>query len=351
MASWSSSGTFSGEGEEHLVEVGLSHRDVVELDARCVERLQCGHLSVAGGVDAYAHPSRGLVDLRDTFAEATEQLGDGRHILAVADVHLDDVAADPLLELGRSTGGDGPTVVDDDDLAGEMVGLIEVLGGQQHVGPVLHERPDRRPQLDPAPRIQAGGGLVEQQQPRSADETRTEVKPPAHPPGIGASQPVTGLDETELLEHGASACLRRAPAQTEQAGDHLEVLTPGHRGLDGGELARQADHAADRGWVLAGIVACDEKRALVGSQERRHHPHERRLASAVGAEHRRHLPAPSEQLKAVQRLGLSILLGEAVSLDRGSHLAVLRFIMVIGGGECGCDLMQPLLGPGQAPFA
>ena len=274
-----------------------------------------------------------------------------RHVPAVADVHLDDVAADPLLELGGSTGGDGPTVVDDHDLAGEMVGLIEVLGGQQHVGPGLHERPDRVPQLDPAARIQARGRLVEQQQPRSADQARTEVKPPAHPPGIGASQPVAGLDETELLEHGGGARLRRAPAQTEQAGDHLEVLTPGHRRLDGRELARQADHATDRGRILAGVVAGDEQRARVGSQQRRHHPHEGRLAGPVRAEHRRHLPALGDQVQAVQRLGLSVLLGEAVGLDRGSHLAVLRFLVVIGGCECGCDLMQPLLGPGQASFA
>ena len=230
-----------------------------------MERLHCGHQSVAGGVDAHAHPSRGLVDLSDTFAQPTEQLGDDRHVPVVADVDLDHVAADPLLELGRGTGRDRTTVVDDHDLAGEMVSLIEVLRGQQHVGPGTYERPDRVPQLDPATRIKAGGRLVEQQQPRSPDQARTEVEPPAHTAGIRASQPVAGFHEPELIEHRCGARFRHAPALTEQAGDHLEVLASGHRRLDSGELARQADHAADRGRVLTGVVARDQQRALVSS--------------------------------------------------------------------------------------
>ena len=92
-----------------------------------------------------------------------------------------------------------------------MVGLIEVLRGQQHVGPCLHERSDRVPQLDPAAGIETGRRLVEQQQPGSSDQTRAEVQPPAHPAGIRASQPVAGLDEPELLEHrGGAAFARRA---------------------------------------------------------------------------------------------------------------------------------------------
>jgi hypothetical protein len=53
-------------------------------------------------------------------------------------------------------------VVDDRDLGGQPVGFVQVLGGQQHRGAFGDERPDHRPHLTPAARIQAGGRLVQE---------------------------------------------------------------------------------------------------------------------------------------------------------------------------------------------
>jgi ABC-type branched-subunit amino acid transport system substrate-binding protein len=44
--------------------------------------------------------------------EAFEQLGGAREVPAVADMELDDVAADPALQLRRRAGGDRAAVVD-----------------------------------------------------------------------------------------------------------------------------------------------------------------------------------------------------------------------------------------------
>src|SRR5919197_196449 len=56
----------------------------------------------------------------------------------------------------RGAGGDGPAVVDDDDVAGQVVGLVEVLRGEQDVGAPLDEGPDGAPQLVAAAGVEAG---------------------------------------------------------------------------------------------------------------------------------------------------------------------------------------------------
>src|SRR5207248_1944903 len=108
--------------------------------------------------------------LQPAMVETAKGGGNGGELVSVARVYLDDVPADAVLQLGGGAGGDGVATVDDHDPSGELVGLVEVLGGQQHVGPRLEEGADRIPQLDPAARIQAGGRLVEQQEPRPADQ-------------------------------------------------------------------------------------------------------------------------------------------------------------------------------------
>jgi signal transduction histidine kinase len=50
--------------------------------------------------------------------------------------------ADRALEPAGGALGDDPAVVDDGDPVGEPVGLVQVLGGQQHRGPVGDDGPD-----------------------------------------------------------------------------------------------------------------------------------------------------------------------------------------------------------------
>jgi hypothetical protein len=76
-------------------------------------------------------------------------------------------------------------VVDDGDRVGEAVGLLEVLGGEQHVGAAGDEGVDGLPQLVAAARVEAGGGLVEQQHAGCADQAGTEVEAATHATGVG----------------------------------------------------------------------------------------------------------------------------------------------------------------------
>src|SRR5438105_3707075 len=81
-----------------------------------------------------------------------------------------------------------------------------------------------------------------------------EVEPAAHPAGVGAHQPVAGLDETELLEHRRGAGAGGLPVLPEQPGDQFEVLAPGHRRFDRRELTGETDQAANRLRLAADVV-------------------------------------------------------------------------------------------------
>src|ERR1700729_3452045 len=88
---------------------------------------------------------------------------------------LENVPADPALQLlGRACRDDLP-VVDDDDLVREFVGLIQVLGGEQQRGAVGHQRADDVPHAQPGSWIQARGRLVEEQHLRVPDQAGREV--------------------------------------------------------------------------------------------------------------------------------------------------------------------------------
>ena len=116
-------------------------------------------------------------------------------------VRFDDVLASPPLQLRGRALGHRSAVVDDHDVRRQVVGLVEVLGGEQDVGAPAHQPLDGLPQVDPAPRVQAAGGLVQQQQPGLAHEARTQVELAAHAPRVRADQPVGRLLEAQLFQH------------------------------------------------------------------------------------------------------------------------------------------------------
>src|SRR5436189_240534 len=83
-----------------------------------------------------------------------------------------------------------PAVVDDHDVAGQLIGLLEVLGGEQHVGAGGNQVADAVPQLDATAGVEARGRLVQQQQPRFADEAGAEVEAALHAARVGANEAI-----------------------------------------------------------------------------------------------------------------------------------------------------------------
>ena len=142
---------------------------------------------------------------RRTTARASVLVGAG------GELQLQRRVADRRLQLVRRALGDLAAAVDDGDPVGELVGLVEVLRGQQHRAAVGDEAADRVPHLAAGARVQAGGRLVEEDQRRARDQACREVEPPAHAARELRDRPVGGLLEAELLEQRASRSRARPP--------------------------------------------------------------------------------------------------------------------------------------------
>ena len=152
--------------------------------------------------------------------------------------------------------------------------------------PAVDERADRVPELDPAARVEPGRRLVEQQQPRRADEAGAEVEPAAHAARVGAHEPVGGLGEAELLEHARRRS--RVPSAGSWPKRRATISRFSRPVIAGSTAANWPARPISRRTALglaAHVVAGDAQRAGVGPQQRGDGAHEGRLAGAVRAEH------------------------------------------------------------------
>src|SRR5262249_31576838 len=114
---------------------------------------------------------RQLVEaLAGLWIAAADRCERGRRLPALrraCQLDLEDLAADAVLELAAGALRDHLSVVDDRDLIGELVGLLQVLGGEQQRRPLADKLAHGLPDLDAAAGIQAGGGLVQEQNARA----------------------------------------------------------------------------------------------------------------------------------------------------------------------------------------
>ena len=128
-------------------------------------------------------------------------------------------------------------MVDDDDLVGQLVGLVEVLGGQQQRGAAGHQVPDDIPHAEATPGVEPGGGLIEEEDSRPADEAGSQVEAPLHAAGIALGRTVGRIDEVESLEELSGALPGLTFVQVVQAAHDLEVVPTGQFLLDRRRLA------------------------------------------------------------------------------------------------------------------
>jgi hypothetical protein len=194
--------------------------------------------------------------------------------------------ADLRLERGRRALGDDPAVGDDPDAVGELVGLLEVLGGEENGRAVAVERLDLAPDRLPAHRIEAGRRLVEEQHARLVDERRGEVEPAPHPARVRTDPTVGGRDEVDAPEQRVGAALALGTRQPVERRLELDQLAPGHQRVERCLLESDADRLSHLARLGDDVVAGDPGAAAGRAKQRRQHPHGRRLAGAVRPEER-----------------------------------------------------------------
>ena len=173
------------------------------------------------------------------------------------------------LEGGRRVVGDDPAAVEECDRVGELVGLLEVLGREEHRDAVGDEGAHVVPQGAPAARVQPGGRLVEEDDPRPRHQGHGQVEASEQAAGELGAAGVGVVAEVELLDELVDPGTGGVAAEAAQVGDEPEVLADGEELVDGRELAGDPDEGA-HGIRLAGdVVAADEGGAAVGGGERR----------------------------------------------------------------------------------
>ena len=219
---------------------------------------------------------------------------------------LDALAAELVLELVGRALGDHAAVVDDRDLVGQVVGLLEVLRRQEDRGALPHELGDHVPHPEPRAGVEARGRLVEEEDRRPRDERAGEIQAAAHAARVGLREPVAGVGELEALEQLARPVGRPAPAQVVEPPDHLEVLEAGEVLVDRRVLPGQADAGAQQRRVTHDVEPADLGAPAVGHEQGGQDADARGLAGAVGAEQPEHGAVWDRQVDAVERQHLAI---------------------------------------------
>src|SRR5690606_40415895 len=95
---------------------------------------------------------------------------------------------------------DDGALVDDRDVAAQLLGLFQVMGGEDDGHPLAvelgDEVPHRAAQLD----VDAGGGLVEDQQARLVDQRAGDHQAALHAAGEHARGHVALVPQAELVQ-------------------------------------------------------------------------------------------------------------------------------------------------------
>ncbi len=218
-------------------------------------------------------------------------------------------------------------MVDDGDLVGEPVGLVEVLRGQEHGRALLDQTLDDLPQAQATAGVEPGRGLVEEQDGRLGDQGSGEVEAPAHAARVGLDRAVGGFVELEAVEQLVAARLGLPPTRAVEAADHGQVLEPGQVLVDGGVLAGESDLVAQSDGIADDVEADDRSAPGVGLQQRGQDPDDRGLAGAVGPEQTEDRPPPHPQIDALQRPHVAVGLVEARDLDGEIAGRTCRFVL------------------------
>ena len=203
--------------------------------------------------------------------------------------------------------------MEDRDPVGELLGLIEVLRGEQDRGAAVGELADGLPHLQASVRVEASGRLVEEDHRRASDQAHRDVETAAHAARVGGHPPPPGVVEREAGEQvvGDSARLVEVP----QLGDQHQVLPSGEDVVNGGELPGEADRAPDVGGLRDDVEAVHHGRAAIGPEKRREDLDEGGLAGPVGAEKGEDAARRHVQVDAAKHLEVAVGLHEPSDPD------------------------------------
>ena len=165
--------------------------------------------------------------------------------------------ADLRLQRLRRPLGDDPAAVDDPDVVGELVGLLQVLGGEEDGRALVVQRPHLLPDRLAADRVEAGGRLVEEEDAGLVDQRRGEVEAALHPARVAADPAVGRRGQVDPLEQIVGAPLALLGGDALQGRLQADQLAAGHQRVERRFLQGDADRAPHRPSLLDHVVPGD----------------------------------------------------------------------------------------------
>ena len=162
-----------------------------------------------------------------------------------------------------------------------------------------------------AARVQAGGGLVEEDHPGLTDEGHRQVEPSSHPARVGRQRLVRGVGEVELLQQLGDPPSPSVAAEVAKVGHQPQVLGAGEQVVHGRELPGDPDDGPHPIGIGDHVVTGDAHGAGIGRDQ-----------GGQDADHRG-LPRP---VRTQQREDRALLHGQAhlvehhMGAERLAHL-------------------------------
>ena len=243
--------------------------------ATYAETSGCGPVTTRAAVGVAGDVSRGAAG----DGEGALVVGGGEQVAGVRRHRAQ--LGDGAVEGDRAAAHDGDVVAD-------LLDLVHVVGAEQHRQSAAGEPLDQGPHVPDAGRVQAVGGLVEDQQPRAraagsrprrgAAASRRSSRRPSRRPGRSSRR----ASRTSSSRPG-----RVPPSSSDEA---LEVLPAGQVGVE----PRALDEArrrrpGRRRRASSQVWPKTRMRAGVGTDQPEQHPQEGRLPGAVGSQDAVHL--------------------------------------------------------------
>ena len=307
--------SFAGVAEVDVVECGAGYFDGRNLYAGGFEGDEHGRHgggSVFGaGVDGFG----GDLDVAedgDVLESGVDSFGGG----GLGEFDVDRIAAEFAFEGFGGSFGDDVAAIDDGDVLGELIGLFQVVGGEQDGQAFGGEVADFIPEFGAGFGVEASGGFVEKEDLGAMDDAHGDIEFAFHATGISAGDAGGGSGEGEAIEQSVDARFQIGAVQTVELALESKIFAAGAAFIDTGFLRDAADGAADALGVTEDVDAGDFGFTRIGAGERGEDFDGGGFACAVGAEQSEDGAAGDGEVEAVERFdAIAIGLGEIAHFD------------------------------------
>ena len=208
--------------------------------------------------------------------------------------------------------GEQGAIGDIGDLVAAL-GLVHVVGGDQHGEPLRRQRMDLVPEVAPRLGIDARRGLVQQQEIRLGQDAGAQRQPLLPAPRKLPRQLILAARKAKPRDGLAGGCARIGHAI--DAPDKFEILADGEVLIKREALGHVAHPPLDEMALGEDVVAQTSPAAAVGGQQAAEHADGRGLARTIGAEKPVDLPAPHLQGEILHHHARAERLGQPRHVD------------------------------------